>query len=49
MKYPTYLSCNKEVGKHEHRHPGADEVSHRLHDIPGVLPPGETGKEPKLS
>lgn len=44
----THLLGDDKVGKHGHGGAVRDKVGHRLHDVPGVLPPREPGKEPKL-
>ena len=43
----SHLSCDKEVCQHSHGSAIAPEVGDRLHDIPGVLPPGQPSKEAK--
>ena len=43
-----YLSCQDKVSKHGHGGDISRKVSDRFHDIPGVLPPGQASKEPKL-
>ena len=44
----SYLTCKHEVGIHGHGCAISDEVGDGLHDIPGVLPPGEPGQDAEL-
>lgn len=43
-----YLACQHKVGVHGHGRAISDEVRDGLHDIPGVLPPGEPGQDAEL-
>ena len=42
------LSGEQEVTVEQHEGAVGGKVCDGLHDVPGVLEPGETGKEPKL-
>ena len=44
----TNLFGKEVVGKHGHAGAIGDEVCDGLHDVPGVLPPGQTGQDAKL-
>lgn len=43
-----YLAREHKVGVHGHGCAVSDEVGDRLHDIPGVLPPGEPRQDAEL-
>lgn len=45
----SYLACKHKVGIHGHGCAISDKVGDRLHDIPGVFPPGKPGQDAKLS
>lgn len=44
----SYLACEQIVGVYAHGCAVSDKVGDGLHDIPGVLPPGEPGQDAKL-
>lgn len=44
----SYLACKNEVGVHGHCSAISNEISDRLHDIPGILPPGQPGQDAEL-
>lgn len=44
----AYLAREHKVGVHGHGRAVGDEVRDGLHDVPGVLPPGEPGQDAKL-
>lgn len=44
----SYLACEHKVGVHGHCGAVGDEVGDGLHDIPGVLPPGQSSQNAKL-
>lgn len=44
----SYLAGEHKVGIHGHGCAISDEVGNGLHDIPGVLPPGQPGQDAKL-
>ena len=43
-----HRSSDDVIGEGNHGGGVGDEVRHRLHDVPGVLPPGESGQEAQL-
>lgn len=44
----SHLACKHEVGVHGHGCAISNKVGNGLHDIPGVLPPGQPGQDAKL-
>lgn len=44
----SYLAREHKVGVHGHGRAVRDEVGDGLHDVPGVLPPGQPGQDAKL-
>lgn len=45
----AYLFSKHEVSICGHGGPVSDKVCHGLHDIPGVLPPGEASEDSELN
>ena len=48
MRDRRHLSSKNVVSKHEDSRAVADEVRDRLHNVPWILPPGESGQQAEL-
>lgn len=44
----SYLACEHKICIHGHGCAICDEIGDRLHDIPGILPPGQSGQDAEL-